>query len=246
MTSKFTNRRDASSNIISQFFSWGQINASTDYFYTLDRLGSVRELTNSSSALQAVYAYDPYGRVSRVLETVPSDFGFAGYYLHARSGLNLTLRREYSSALGRWFSRDPANNSETNQGVNLYAYVQNSLMDLIDPLGMAYIGDRGLAGLCHAWIPGLSQNQWLARHNIQLSHADIIFEDGQSPPSLGYFPKDKNGPAGIHEDFDHSKIHPRPGHYDDCLMRQAARRLPSVREVLRSRAQLPGLDHGCN
>ncbi len=144
MTSKFTNREMPPAISIDEFFSWGQINASSDYFYTLDRLGSVRELTNSSGALQAVYAYDPYGRVTRILETVPADCVFAGFYVHARSGLNLSLRREYNSVIGRWMSRDPLASSETTQGTNLYAYVRNSLFDLIDPLGTAYIGDRGL------------------------------------------------------------------------------------------------------
>ena len=130
-------QRNSSSSITAQFFSLGETIGGTSYFYDHDHLGSVREMTNSSGTVQAQYSYDSSGRVTKLSEAVPSDFQYAGYYFHAPSGLNLTLRRAYDSNLGRWLSRDPI--AET-AGTNLYGYVRNMPSMAIDPLGLDLSG----------------------------------------------------------------------------------------------------------
>lgn len=72
------------------------------------RPSSVREMTDSSGNIVTQYTYDPYGRQARIGGTGPdADFGYAGYYLHQRSGLNLAVHRAYNPASGRWLNRDP-------------------------------------------------------------------------------------------------------------------------------------------
>ena len=88
-------------------------------------------MIDNSGVIQAQYAFDPYGRVTKISESVASDFGYAGYYLHSRSGFNLTMFREYSSGLGRWLTRDPI---EGRTRLNDYAYVGNSPVVDFDPL----------------------------------------------------------------------------------------------------------------
>ncbi len=78
-----------------------------------------------SSGLQAQYSYDPYGRVDPIIDTVPADFGFAHYYMHARSVLNLTRTRMFSSKFGRWLNRDLI--AEAG-GVNLCLCVESSIL----------------------------------------------------------------------------------------------------------------------
>jgi len=124
--------RNASGSITAQYFSWGETISGSNYYYSRDRLGSIREMTNSSGAIQAEYTYDPYGRTSAILGTVSSDLQYAGYYTHAPSGLNLTLTRFYSSQLARWISRDSIGEKG---GVNLYAYVENNPLSQLDPAG---------------------------------------------------------------------------------------------------------------
>ena len=77
-------------------------------------------MTNSSGTIVYQQTFDPYGQPTTIVSTTPSDFGYAGYYVHSRSGLNLTLYRQYNSSLGRWINRDPIGE---NGGINLYAYV---------------------------------------------------------------------------------------------------------------------------
>jgi RHS repeat-associated protein len=131
--------RDASGSLSNgkQFFPLGQINFSsgtgTNYFYTLDHLGSVREVTNNAGSIQGQFSYDPY--VPTVLAgTFVPDFGYTRFYQHSRSGLNLAVFRPYSAPLGRWMSRDPIGE---NGGTNLYGYVANNPISSMDPLGLA-------------------------------------------------------------------------------------------------------------
>jgi RHS repeat-associated protein len=129
--------RDGSGNLLNQYFALGQVNFSggtgTNYFYTKDHLGSIREMTDSSGTIQAQYAYSPWGEVTKLQGSLDSDFGFTGAYRHQRSGLNLTMYRAYNPALGRWLSRDPLGQSA---GTNLYGYVMNNPISRIDPLGL--------------------------------------------------------------------------------------------------------------
>jgi RHS repeat-associated protein len=81
------------------------------------------------------YEYGMWGEPTQTVGTQSADFGYAGYYVHGPSGLNLTTYRAYSPALGRWINRDPI---EEDGGVNLYAYVDNDPIDWIDPSGLLF------------------------------------------------------------------------------------------------------------
>jgi RHS repeat-associated protein len=128
--------RDGSGNATKQFFNGGQKNGTTSYFYTSDHEGSIREAIDSSSSVQAQYSYSPFGEVTKISEAVPSDFGFSGYYVHGRSGLNMTRFRLYSSALARWLSRDPIGEGSS------YSYVDNRPTGAIDPWGLSCLSGR--------------------------------------------------------------------------------------------------------
>lgn len=148
----FCEERDGSGTLTKKFFGRGQVNSATKYFYDFDHLGSVREMTDNSGGIQAQYALDPFGRVSKISESVASDFGYAGYYLHARSGLNLTKTRAYSALQGRFINRDSI---EENGGLNLFGYALNNPVSLTDPSGTATLS---LPSICKLvpWLPGCS------------------------------------------------------------------------------------------
>ena len=125
--------RNATSALTAQYFGMGESIGGTNYYFTKDDLGSIREMTNSSGALQAQYSYDLYGRTTKILETVACDFGFGRYYVHSRSSLDLAVYREYSPAQARWISRDPIGEM---MSMNLYEYAYSQPAADSDLLGL--------------------------------------------------------------------------------------------------------------
>ena len=106
----------------------------TDYYYTLDHLGSIREMLNSTGTIQVAYNYTPFGTRTKVAGSTDVDFGFTGHWNHEESGLYLTHYRAYDSSLGRWLSTDPIG---VAGGINLYSYVKNMSTMAVDRLGLA-------------------------------------------------------------------------------------------------------------
>ena len=90
-------------------------------------------MTDSTGNVVYQADYDAYGQATILLNTVTPAFGYAGYYMHSRSNLNLTVHRAYSPTLARWLNRDPLGESG---GINLYGYVGNDPVDGSDPLGL--------------------------------------------------------------------------------------------------------------
>ena len=130
--------RDAiGATVIKRFFAQGEQISGTNYFFTRDHLGSVREMTESSQAIRARHDYDPYGRRTRISGDLEANFAFTGHYYHAVSGLYLTLYRAYDSDIGRWLNRDPI---MEESGINLYGFVRNAPTQFVDPFGDAEQG----------------------------------------------------------------------------------------------------------
>ncbi|MDD5198376.1 MAG: hypothetical protein PHC88_01110 [Terrimicrobiaceae bacterium] len=100
-----------------------------NYFYTRDHLGSVREMTNSSTAIVAQYDYDPYGRITKLNGTLDATFLYTGHFYHQGAQLTLAPYRAFDAEVGRWLSRDPSNNYPPS---NLYCYCYNSPITTID------------------------------------------------------------------------------------------------------------------
>jgi RHS repeat-associated protein len=125
--------RNSSGVVTAQYFLLGETISGTSYLYTKDRIGSIREMTTASGTIESQYSYDPFGRTVQQQTTVMSDFQYARYYMHAPSGLNMTLGRLYSARLGRFLNRDP----RPNDRLNLYAYVGNYPIGATDTSGFS-------------------------------------------------------------------------------------------------------------
>ena len=141
-------RDSAGSTVNKRFEAQGVEDGGTDYFYTRDHLGDIREVVNSANSVQARYDYDPYGRRTKVSGGYDADFGCTGHFEYKAgwmvTDLVLTLYRAYDPELGRFISRDPI---EEGSGLNLYAYVLNNSINFADPLGLQAMGsdENGVA-----------------------------------------------------------------------------------------------------
>jgi RHS repeat-associated protein len=141
--SRICEERDASNAVTKKFFGRGQTMSGSNYFYFFDHLGSIRDLIDSSGIVQAHYEYDLFGQRTRTTGALDSDFQYAGYYMHAQSGLNLTVYRAYNSSQGRWINRDPI---QEDGDLDLYAYSRNSPLTNVDPSGLQNVLSAGTHG----------------------------------------------------------------------------------------------------
>ncbi|MGD9680433.1 MAG: RHS repeat domain-containing protein [Candidatus Obscuribacterales bacterium] len=112
--------RDQAGIAAVQLFSRGQKVLTTEYLFSTDHLGSIREMTNSGGSVETRYKFSPYGRIETISENITSEFGYARFYAHYRSGLGLAVHRPYSPVLGRWTCRDPI---QEREGPNLFSYL---------------------------------------------------------------------------------------------------------------------------
>ena len=122
------------------------------YFYTRDHLGSIRELTDSTGSIRVRYDYDPFGRPTHLTGDLDTDFGFAGMLYPPELDLNITKFRAYDPDTGRWLSRDPTDMAEVILGPNLFSYVNDDPINVVDADGQGSIELQHLrCFVCCAW-----------------------------------------------------------------------------------------------
>ncbi len=104
-------------------------------FPTYDGNGNVSEYLASSGTIAAHFEYDPFGNT-----VVNSDataklfpYRFSTKPLDIETGLYYYTYRYYDPATGRWINRDPIGE---NGGVNLYGFVGNNGISLVDLYGL--------------------------------------------------------------------------------------------------------------
>lgn len=101
--------------------------------FLADGIGSILGLTNSSGAVQTEYTYQPFGS-SSTSGTANSNSSQFTARENDGTGLYFYRARYYSPTLHRFVSQDPIGFAAGDP--NLYAYVGNSPLNFVDPLGL--------------------------------------------------------------------------------------------------------------
>jgi RHS repeat-associated protein len=93
--------------------------------YLTDRLGSVRNLTDSNGNLIDTITYDGFGNVTNETSTLVADrWKYTGREFDRETGLQFNRARYLDQKTGRWTSQDPLGFEAGDS--NLYRYVSNA------------------------------------------------------------------------------------------------------------------------
>jgi RHS repeat-associated protein len=115
------------------------------YYRHSDWVGSSRFASTPSRTMYFDGAYAPFGEV--YVQTGTADLSFTGMNQDTVPNLYDFPFREYNNIHGRWPSPDPAGIVAVTltdpQSWNRYAYVRNSPLSLVDPLGLYCVWDDG-------------------------------------------------------------------------------------------------------
>jgi RHS repeat-associated protein len=121
------------------------------YFYHYNGSGNTIAMTDASGNMVNKYAYDEFGNLVNVQETVPNPFLFGGQYgvMDDDNGLLYMRARYYDPQVGRFINKDPIG---YRGGLNLFAYAGSNPLNWIDPLGLEefLISPLGISGTL-AW-----------------------------------------------------------------------------------------------
>ena len=134
----------------------------TPYYYHADGLGSITGLSDATGTMVQTYSYDAFGNVTvSGSRNVAQPFAFTGREYDTETQMYFYRARYYDPQAGRFVTKDPIGFGSGD--VNLYAYVENSPVNLIDPDGLdSAEGSRGGFGPISWGIPviKLSPKQW--------------------------------------------------------------------------------------
>jgi RHS repeat-associated protein len=111
----------------------------TPRYFLYDAVGSARQLTGPGGAVTDTYVFRAFGVDafhSGTTGALTCRFvGEAGYYFDSDPQTYYVRARHYDPVTGRWLSRDPIGFSIGYQ--NLYVYINNKPVNMIDPSGLA-------------------------------------------------------------------------------------------------------------
>jgi RHS repeat-associated protein len=152
------------------------------YRIVTDHLGSPRVVVDASTgAVVQRMGFDEWGQVTYDSNPGFQPFGFAGGLYDRDTGLVRFGRRDYDPQTGRWTNKDPVRFSG---GLNLYAYVENSPLNYIDPTGEALVLAPAVAGAAWGGALGFAAAWAAGERGRGLAYAVAV---GMATGALGGF-----------------------------------------------------------
>jgi RHS repeat-associated protein len=120
----------------------------TAAWYLTDRLGSVRDIVNSSGTVIDHLDYDGFGNATESQPNNGDRYKWTGRETDNETGLQYNRARYYDPKTGRWISQDPAGFAAGD--TNIYRDVHNQPTQYIDPSGLGEAESNGF----FSWLSG--------------------------------------------------------------------------------------------
>lgn len=102
------------------------------YYVHTDYLGVPEAMTNENGIYLWYGVYEPYGKMTPLLEWVTNNIRYPGQYYDSETGLHYNYHRYYDPEIGRYITSDPIGLAG---GLNTYAYVNGNPVNSTDPTG---------------------------------------------------------------------------------------------------------------
>ncbi len=102
------------------------------YYYTVDGVGSVSELTEMNGNVVEGYIYDTSGNMIS-LPVIGNAYTYTSREYDVETGFYFYRARYYDAKIGRFNTADPMG---FGGGVNFYTYVRNNPTNFVDPYGL--------------------------------------------------------------------------------------------------------------
>ncbi len=133
------------------------VKGTSTYRIISDHLGSPRLVidTVNGDVVQRM-DYDEFGDITNDSNPGFQPFGFAGGVYDQHTGLTRFGARDYDPQIGRWTAKDPIRFAGGD--ANLYGYVLNDPVNLIDPTGLTTFTERLAQNFSdtNSAVPGLA------------------------------------------------------------------------------------------
>lgn len=156
------------------------VQGATTFRIVSDLLGSPRLVVNvATGAIAQRLDYDAFGVVTNDTNVGFQPFGFAGGVYDAATGLVRFGARDYDAAIGRWTAKDPR--GFRGGEANLYAYVTNDPINLIDRTGArpdAAFGAAATAGVPSVALDAISTAAARGRLTREFDPLKFVVHDG--------------------------------------------------------------------
>lgn len=143
------------------------------YSYLYDGKGNITAITDAAQTLAAAYRYDAFGVLMTQTGSLDQPFAFSTKRYNASTGLNYYGYRFYGPKMGRWLTQDPIG---VDGGINLYGFVQNDPVNLIDPEGESFTL-AALGALAIAGYIAYKANEFVKQIDPTKRHMNKPYED---------------------------------------------------------------------